>query len=143
MFKNNKILILGFARSGYDAAKLLLKRGNTVYLTDMKTEHDEKQVKELEDLGIHFVLGEHPEDLLDSSFDYLVKNPGVPIDHMYVLKARELGIEVINEVELAYRLLPEGIKFVGITGTNGKTTTTRRSLFNLTAAAPALCPSRP
>ena len=124
MFKNNKILILGFARSGYDAAKLLLKRGNTVYLTDMKTEHDEKQVKELEDLGIHFVLGEHPEDLLDSSFDYLVKNPGVPIDHMYVLKARELGIEVINEVELAYRLLPEGIKFVGITGTNGKTTTT-------------------
>lgn len=124
MFKNNKILILGFARSGYEAAKLLLKRGNTVYLTDMKTEHDESQKKELEELGIHFVLGEHPEDLLDSSFDYLVKNPGVPIDHMYVLKARELGIEVINEVELAYRLLPEGIKFVAITGTNGKTTTT-------------------
>ena len=124
MFQNNKILILGFARSGYEAAKLLLKRGNTVYLTDMKTDHDKDQMKELEDLGIHFVLGSHPDDLLDSSFDYLIKNPGVAIDHKYVLKARELGIEVINEVEMAYRLLPEGIKFVAITGTNGKTTTT-------------------
>ena len=124
MFQNNKILILGFARSGYEAAKLLLKRGNTVYLTDMKEDHDKEQMKELEELGIHFVLGSHPDDLLDSTFDYLIKNPGVPIDHKYVLKARELGIEVINEVEMAYRLLPEGIKFVAITGTNGKTTTT-------------------
>lgn len=124
MFENNKILILGFARSGYEAAKFLLKRGNIVYLTDMKTEHDEKQIEELKSLGIHFVLGEHPDDLLDSSFDYLIKNPGVPIDHKYVLKARELGIEVINEVELAFRLLPKNIKFIGITGTNGKTTTT-------------------
>ncbi len=124
MFTNNKILILGFARSGYDAAKFLLKRGNTVYLTDMKEDHDKEQMKELEDLGIHFVLGSHPDDLLDKSFDYLIKNPGVPIDHKYVLKAKELGVEVINEVEMAYRLLPKNIKFVGITGTNGKTTTT-------------------
>jgi len=69
-------------------------------------------------------LGSHPEDLLDDTFDYLIKNPGVPIDHQYVLKARELGVEVINEVEIAYRLFPEGIKLIGITGTNGKTTTT-------------------
>jgi UDP-N-acetylmuramoylalanine--D-glutamate ligase len=124
MFTDNKILILGFARSGYEAAKLLLKRGNEVYLTDMKKEHDEKQMKELEKLGIHFVLGEHPDDLLDKSFDYLIKNPGVPIDHKYVLKARELGVEVINEVEMAYRLFPEGINLIAITGTNGKTTTT-------------------
>ena len=124
MFTGNKILILGFARSGYEAAKFLLKRGNTVYLTDMKEDHDKEQMEELEDLGIHFVLGSHPDDLLDNSFDYLIKNPGVPIDHKYVLKARELGVEVINEVEMAYRLLPPNIKFVGITGTNGKTTTT-------------------
>ena len=124
MFTNNKILILGFARSGYEAAKFLLKRGNVVYLTDMKEDHDKNQMKELEDLGIHFVLGSHPDDLLDKTFDYLIKNPGVPIDHKYVLKAKELGIEVINEVEMAYRLLPDNIKFVGITGTNGKTTTT-------------------
>ena len=126
MFQNNKILILGFARSGYEAAKFLLNRGNTVFLTDLKTDHDENQIKELENLGIHFVLGEHPDDLLDKSFDYLIKNPGVPIDHKYVLKAKELDIPVINEVELAFRLLPKekNIKFVAITGTNGKTTTT-------------------
>ncbi len=124
MFENNKILILGFARSGYEAAKFLLNRGNEVVLTDMKTDHDEKQIKELTDMGAKLVLGEHPDDLLDSSFDYLIKNPGVPIDHKYVLKARELGIEVINEVEMAYRVLPKGVKLVAITGTNGKTTTT-------------------
>ncbi len=124
MFTDNKILILGFARSGYEAAKLLLKRGNVVYLTDMKKDHDKEQMEELEKLGIHFVLGEHPDDLLDESFDYLIKNPGVPIDHKYVLKARELGVEVINEAEMAYRLFPEGINIIAITGTNGKTTTT-------------------
>ena len=124
MFENKKILILGFARSGYEAAKYLLKHHNSVVLTDMKTEHDKDQIEELKNLGIKFVLGSHPDDLLDNTFDYLIKNPGVPIDHKYVLKAKELGIEVINEVEMAFRLLPQDIKFVAITGTNGKTTTT-------------------
>lgn len=124
MFENNKVLILGFARSGYEAAKFLVKRGNTVVLTDMKQNHDEGQIEELKELGVTLVLGEHPDDLLDETFDYLIKNPGVPIDHKYVLKAKELGVEVINEVELAYRLLPDNVKLIGITGTNGKTTTT-------------------
>ena len=126
MFKDNKILILGMARSGYQAAKLLISRGNDVYLNEAKSEDkmDEVQVKELRDLGVHLIFGSHPDDLFDSSFDYLIKNPGVPIDHKYVLKARELGIEVINEVEMAYRLLPDDVSLIGITGTNGKTTTT-------------------
>ncbi len=126
MFQNKKVLILGFARSGYQAAKLLISRHNTVFLNDAKEEEkmDPNQVKELRDLGVNLIFGNHPDDLLDSSFDYLIKNPGVPIDHKYVLKARELGIEVINEVEMAYRLLPENVSIIGITGTNGKTTTT-------------------
>ena len=126
MFQNNKILILGMARSGYGAAKLLATRGNTVYLNEAKSEDkmDPVQVKELRDLGVNLVFGTHPDDLLDESFDYLIKNPGVPIDHKYVLKARSLGIEVINEVEMAYRLLPSDVSIIGITGTNGKTTTT-------------------
>ena len=124
MFTDNKILILGFARSGYEAAKFLAKRHNDVILNDMKTDHDPEKIKELEELGVKIVLGSHPDDLLDDTFDYLIKNPGVPIDHKYVLKARELGVEVINEVEMAFRLLPKDVKFVGITGTNGKTTTT-------------------
>ena len=126
MFENNKILILGFARSGYNAAKFLIKRGNDVILNDSKSEDklDKEQIDELSEMGVKLVFGGHPDDLLDDSFDYLIKNPGVPIDHKYVLKARELGIEVINEVEMAYRLLPEGVNLVSITGTNGKTTTT-------------------
>lgn len=126
MFENKKILILGFARSGYEAAKALIQRGNQVILNDGKKEElqDQEKIKELKDLGVEFVFGSHPDELLDSSFDYLIKNPGVPIHHKYVLKARELGIEVINEVEMAYRLFPNNIKLIAITGTNGKTTTT-------------------
>lgn len=126
MFEKNKILILGFARSGYEAAKFLIGRDNEVILNDSKNEElqDFDKVKELREIGVKLIFGEHPDDLLDKSFDYLIKNPGVPIDHKYVLKAKELGIEVINEAEMAFRLLPEGVKLVGITGTNGKTTTT-------------------
>ena len=126
MFKNNKVLILGMARSGYQAAKILIERGNEVYLNEAKEEIllDSKQVGELRSLGVNLIFGYHPADLLDESFDYLIKNPGVPIDHKLVLQARELGIEVINEVEMAYRLMPEDVKIIAITGTNGKTTTT-------------------
>ena len=128
MFENGKILILGFARSGYEAAKVLVKRGNQVLINDLKqppdTEHG--KIEELEQLGVKFLFGEHPEDLLDSSYQYLVKNPGVPIDHPYVKKAKSLEIPVINETEMAYRLLPknQNIQLIAITGTNGKTTTT-------------------
>lgn len=126
MFQNNKILILGMARSGYAAAKYLIKRGNTVILNDSKEEvkQDQEQIKELRKLGVSLIFGSHPDDLLDDSFQYLIKNPGIAIDHKYVLKAKELGIEIINEVEMAYRLLPDDVTLIGITGTNGKTTTT-------------------
>ena len=126
MFENKKILILGLARSGYQAAKLLIKRNNDVYLNEFKSEDklDIEQVSELRELGVKLILGSHPDDLIDDSFDYLIKNPGVPIDHKYVLKCKELGIPVINEVEMAYHLLPSDVSIIGITGTNGKTTTT-------------------
>lgn len=138
MFENKKIFILGMARSGYEAAKILIARGNEVYLNDMKEEEKQnmEQVEELKKLGVNLFFGSHPDDLFDSSFDYLIKNPGIPIDHKYVLKARELGIEVINEVEMCYRLLPEDVKLVAITGTNGKTTTTTLTYNILKEAYP-------
>ena len=102
MFENKKVFILGLARSGFAAAKYLIKHNNEVLLNDGKAEEklDSSQIKELKDLGVELFFGSHPDDLLDDSFDYLIKNPGVPIDHKYVLKARELGIEVINEAYL-------------------------------------------
>ena len=126
MFENKKIFILGFARSGYEAAKYLIKKGNEVLINDGKEESkvDQKKKEELEKLGVKFFFGSHPDDLLDNSYDYLIKNPGVPIHHKYVEKAKEIGVEVINEVEMAYRLLPKDVTLIGITGTNGKTTTT-------------------
>ena len=59
-----------------------------------------------------------------SYFDYLIKNPGVFPNNDVVVKAKKLGIPVINEMEVAYNMLPENIKIIGITGSNGKTTTT-------------------
>ena len=140
MFENKKIFILGFARSGYEAAKFLIKRGNDVLINDGKDENkvDKEKLNELKELGVKFFFGSHPDDLLDSSFDYLIKNPGVPIHHKYVVKAQELNIEVINEVEMAYRLLPDDVKLIGITGTNGKTTTTTL-IYNIIKEAKLGC----
>ena len=134
MFENKKIFILGFARSGYEASKYLLKHNNFVLINDLKEEkdHDQDKINELRELGCNFIFGTHDVNLV--GYDYFIKNPGVPIDHDLVLKAKELGIPVINEVEMAYHLLPEDITLIGITGTNGKTTTTTLTYDILRAA---------
>ena len=126
MFDDKKILILGMARSGYEACKYLSKHNNTIILNDggSRDKQDKDKVLELERLGITMIFDSHPDDLLDDSFDYVIKNPGIRNDHKYVIKAKELGIPVINEAEMAYRLLPLDVTLIGITGTNGKTTTT-------------------
>lgn len=123
MFRNKKIFILGMARSGYAAAKLLKKYNNEILITD-KNDQNEEQLKELEALGVKFIKTDTPEELLDSSFDYVIKNPGIRIDHLVCLKANELKISVTNEVEVAFYFLPKDIKIIGISGSNGKTTTT-------------------
>ena len=112
------------ARSGYEVAKYLAKRNNKITINDLNTKQDENHIKELEKLGVKIILGNHPDDLINKDVDYLIKNPGVPIDHKYVLEAKKLGIEVLNEVEVSARLMRKDIHLIGITGTNGKTTTT-------------------
>ena len=119
MFKNNKIFILGMGRSGNSVARLLCK-DNKVLITDLK--HD-KSEEELKKLGVSVFITDKQDELLDESFDVVVKNPGVKLDHPVILKANEYGIPVITELEVAYRYLPK-VKIVGITGSNGKTTTT-------------------
>lgn len=121
MIKDKKVFILGMARSGYEAAKLLAT-DNKVLVTDMN-EQDAEQVKELEKLGVRVVISKDPSDLLDESYDVMVKNPGIKYTHPTVVKAHELGIDVINEVELAYGYMNENINIIGVTGSNGKTTT--------------------
>lgn len=135
MFTEKKILILGLARSGYASAKLLLKRHNKVIVNDLKEEkyHSKEHIDELRKLGCELIFGYNDVSLIDESIDYLIKNPGVPINHPYVVKARELKIPVINEVELCYQLMPKDITIIGITGTNGKTTTTTLT-YNILSA---------
>lgn len=124
MFENKKIFILGMARSGYEAAKLLSKYNNRIVLNDSNENQDEDHLKELKDLGVSVILGEHPDEILDNTFDYLIKNPGIKDNHKYIEFAKKHGIKVINEVEMAYHFLPKNVNIIGITGTNGKTTTT-------------------
>lgn len=123
MFENKKIFIFGMARSGYEAAKLLSNYNNEIIITDGK-EQDEDHVKELESLGVKVIITNNQIDLIDDSFDIMIKNPGIAASNKVVEKARNLGIKIINEVEMAYHFLPDNVKIIGITGSNGKTTTT-------------------
>ena len=137
MPKNKKVFILGMAKSGYEAAKLLSK-DNKVLITDMK-EQNEQHVEDLISRGVEYVITDKPEELLDDSYDMMVKNPGILPTHKCVQKARELNIKIINEVELAYSYLPRDIKIIGITGSNGKTTTTTLVYEFLKAAKKSVC----
>lgn len=123
MFENKKIFILGMARSGYEAAKLLSDYNNEIIVTDGK-EQKEKLVSELESLGVKVIITGDQLSLLDDSFDYVIKNPGIKYDNPVVVKAKELGIKVINEIEMAYSFLDKSVNIIGVTGSNGKTTTT-------------------
>ena len=123
MFKNKKILVLGMARSGVAIAKLLNKYQNEIIISDIK-EQEENVIEELEVLGIKVVIEEHQADLVNESFDVLIKNPAIRKDHPAIEKAKSLGIPVINEIEASFSYLPKDILIVGITGSNGKTTTT-------------------
>lgn len=122
MYNNKKIFILGMAKSGYQAAKLLIKGNNDILITDIK-EQDPDQVAELVNQNVKYIITSTPEELLDETYDVVIKNPGIHMDHACVIKAKELGIPIINEVELAYHYLPEDVDIIGVTGSNGKTTT--------------------
>jgi UDP-N-acetylmuramoylalanine--D-glutamate ligase len=110
-------LVLGLARSGQAAALALARRGERVVAVDRSHEVDTGR---LEAAGVEVHLGSEETSLLDG-IEVVIKSPGVPNDAPLVAAARERGIPVWSEVELGSRLLPNPI--LGVTGTNGKTTT--------------------
>ena len=121
-YQHKKILVLGLAKSGVSAASLLHKLGAFVTVNDSKPLSENPEAQGLLEQGIKVVCGSHPIELMDEGFELVVKNPGIPYFNPMIQKAIEKQIPIITEVELAYQVSEAPL--VGITGTNGKTTTT-------------------
>ncbi|HEX4669170.1 MAG TPA: UDP-N-acetylmuramoyl-L-alanine--D-glutamate ligase [Solirubrobacterales bacterium] len=111
------ILVVGLARSGQAVARLLAGRGERVRGVDSGSP---KEAKRLSELDVEVFLDTDGIALLEGTRT-VVKSPGVPREAPVIAAALERGIEVVGELELAWRAIPN--RFVGVTGTNGKTTT--------------------
>jgi UDP-N-acetylmuramoylalanine--D-glutamate ligase len=122
--KNKRFLVVGTALSGYATAKFLLFKKAFVILTDIKSREEvDKNIIELYNKSnFKGIFGKQPPLSILEEIDYIIVSPGVPSDIPIIRKAKEKKIEVLSEIELAYRLSKTQI--IAITGTNGKTTTT-------------------
>lgn len=117
--RGQRVAVVGAARSGLAAAYLLARRGADVTLADQRDTLAEAEA--LRAAGVRLALGPHDPALLRGA-DLVVLSPGVPPDQPVIAAAREAGVPVIGELELASRWLRGRI--VAITGTKGKSTTT-------------------
>ncbi len=125
IFKDKKILVVGLARSGTGAAKLLSSLGAKVSVSDSKPRSMlESQIKKLPS-SVEVITGGNPQEKFSAS-DIIVISPGVPGNISPLKYAREKGIPIISEIELAFQVMKSvtSLPFIGITGTNGKSTVT-------------------
>ncbi len=120
-YENKKVLVIGLGKSGVNAAKLLCELGADVTVNDLKAPKDPKVAAGLRQQGIRLVTGGHPLSLLEGT-ELVVKNPGIPYSNVLVAAAVKQHLPIITEPELAFEILDAPL--IGITGTNGKTTTT-------------------
>ncbi len=117
--RGRRAVVVGGADSGVAAAHLLRARGAEVTLTDLSpTVRDEARLR---DAGVSLVLGDHPAKIF-TGVDLVVVSPGVPLGHAALTTARQAGVPIIGEIELASRWLRGRV--IAITGTKGKSTTT-------------------
>lgn len=123
ILEDKKILIVGAGKSGIAAANLLKDTKSEIYLYDSNGDTDIEKIKELLDdkENINIILGNLPQSIIDN-VQLLILSPGVPTDLDYVLEIADNNVPIWGEIELAYAFAKG--KIVGITGTNGKTTTT-------------------
>ncbi len=122
-FNGMHITVVGMGRSGMAAIRVLHRMGACVTANDSKSREmlDEEWLSFLDEEGIACEFGGTPS--LEET-EMLVLSPGVPTSLPFVEEARKKGVEIVGELELAYRLADPSSVFLGITGTNGKTTTT-------------------
>lgn len=119
---NKKILIIGYAMTGKTVANFLLDCGAQVTINDRGDLSKDPSVHLLLEQGAKVVDKGHPLELLDTPFDFIVKNPGIPYTVPLIEVAEQKGIPIYTDVELAYWF--SEAPFIGITGSNGKTTIT-------------------
>jgi UDP-N-acetylmuramoylalanine--D-glutamate ligase len=124
-----RVTVAGAARSGIAAAELLARRGARVTLSETRSEVPE--AAPLPPLGVRLELGGHQSETFTGA-DLVVLSPGVPPETAVVQAARNQGVPVIAEIELAYRWLRGRV--IAITGTKGKSTTTALTARMLEAA---------
>ncbi|MDW7728564.1 MAG: UDP-N-acetylmuramoyl-L-alanine--D-glutamate ligase [Bacillota bacterium] len=125
LIRGKEILVIGMARSGLAAAELLSAFGAAkITVTDQKSPLElQSELAKLERIeAVTAITGSNPPGLVTDKLSLVVKSPGVPPSNQLFRKAAELGIPVISEIELAYAFLKTPL--IGVTGTNGKTTTT-------------------
>ena len=120
-YQGKIVLVVGLGKSGINAAYLLKRLGANVTINDKKKLENEDQLAAFSKRNIKCVTGSHPLELLDDT-DLIVKNPGIPYENELISAAVERNVPIITEPELAYRITES--QLIGVTGTNGKTTTT-------------------
>ena len=121
-YNQKNVLVLGLAKSGTATAHLLHKLGANVIVNDKSPIEGNEQAQSLLSMGMEVIGGGHPTSIFDKKIDVVFKNPGIPYSNPLIELARKKGIPVLTEVELAYEI--SEAPFIGITGSNGKTTTT-------------------
>ena len=119
-FSGKRVLVLGLARSGMAAVKLLHKLGAVVTVSEQKALSDIKELPELEKMGGRVV--NQDKEIFEEDYFLAVKNPGINGKLWFVKRLRERGISVITEIELAF-MVSAPQHYIAITGSNGKTTT--------------------
>jgi UDP-N-acetylmuramoylalanine--D-glutamate ligase len=119
-FSGKKVLVIGLARSGLGAIKVLSSLGADITLSESKPKEEIKEAEMLEGLGVK--IAGQSMDVFEEKYDLAIKNPGVPYRAPMILKLEENGVPVITEIELAYQV-SKPQHFAAITGSNGKTTT--------------------
>ncbi|MCE5185592.1 MAG: UDP-N-acetylmuramoyl-L-alanine--D-glutamate ligase [Planctomycetaceae bacterium] len=133
-FKNKNVVVMGLGRfgGGLDSARFTASAGAHVLVTDLANEADlQDSVEALKGFDVEFRLGEHREEDFRRA-DILIVNPAVPPDNKFVNLARQAAVLVTSQMELFFKLCPARI--VGITGSNGKSTTTSLTYHLLSAA---------
>lgn len=128
-----KVLVVGLARSGMAAIRVLKKLGAEVTLSESKKKDDIKEIGFLNENNVE-IVGQDMA-VFERDFDFVVKNPGVPYRSPMMQKLQERNIPVITEIELAYQVAKPQ-HYIAITGTNGKTTTSTLTYEILRRAFP-------